>query len=126
VQNIISAGTDTSAAMVVWVMTELLKNPAMIKKAQEELRTVIRDKSFIEEDDIIKLEYLKAIVKETFRLHPAAPLLIVRETLNKCTMQDYDILPKTLMFVNLWKIGRDPEFWKDPEIFLPERFLEFS
>lgn len=124
--NIISAGTDTSSAMVVWVMTELLKNPTMMKKAQDELRTVIRDKSFIEEDDIVKLEYLKAIVKETFRLHPAAPLLIVRETLNKCTIQDYDILPKTLMFVNVWKINRDPEFWKDPEIFMPERFLESS
>ncbi|KAJ8446287.1 hypothetical protein Cgig2_005818 [Carnegiea gigantea] len=124
--NIILAGTDTSVAMVVWVMTELLKNPTIMKKAQDELRTVIRDKRLIEEDDIVKLEYLKAIVKETFRLHPAAPLLIVRETLNKCTMQDYDILPKTLMFVNVWKISRDPEFWKDPEIFMPERFFESS
>ena len=106
-QDIILAGTDTSAAMVVWVMTELLKNPTMMKKAQDELRTVIRDKRLIEEDDIVMLEYLRAIVKETFRLHPAAPLLIVRETVNKCTIQDYDILPKTLMFVNVRKIGRD-------------------
>ncbi|KAJ8446327.1 hypothetical protein Cgig2_005858 [Carnegiea gigantea] len=124
--DVILAGTDTSAAMVDWVMTELLKNPTIMKKAQDELRTVIRDKSFIEEDDIVELEYLKAVVKETFRLHPVGPLLLVRETLNKCTIQDYDILPKTLMFVNVWKIGRDPEFWKDPEIFMPERFFESS
>ena len=125
-QDIISAGTDTSAAMVVWAMTELLKNPTMMKKAQDELRTMIPNKSFIEEDDIVKLEYLKAIVKETFRLHPAAPLLLVRETLNKCTVQGYDILPKTLVFVNAWAIGRDPRLWKDPETFLPERFQESS
>ena len=125
-QDIISAGTDTSAAMVVWAMTELLKNPTIMKKAQDELRSVIPDKTFIEEDDIVKLEYLKAIVKETFRSHPPAPLLLVRESLNKCTIQGYDILPKTLVFVNAWAIGRDPKFWKEPEIFLPERFLESS
>ena len=125
-QDIISAGTDTSAAMVVWAMTELLKNPTIMKKAQDELRSVIPDKTFIEEDDIVKLEYLKAIVKETFRFHPPAPLLLVRESLNKCTIQGYDILPKTLVFVNAWAIGRDPRLWKDPETFLPERFQESS
>lgn len=124
--NIILAGTDTSAAMVVWTMTELIRNPTAMKKVQDELRNLIHDKSFIEEDDLPKLKYLKAIVKETFRFHPASPLLVAREALEKCTIQAYDILPGTLIFVNVWAIGRDPELWKDAETFKPERFLESS
>ena len=122
-QDIIVAGTDTSAAMVVWAMLELIKNPSIMRKVQDELRSTFRDRSFIEETDLSKLDYFKAVVKETFRLHPAAPMLVVREALQKCTIQGYDILPKTLVFVNVWAIGRDPQSWKDPEVFMPERFL---
>ncbi|KAJ8446305.1 hypothetical protein Cgig2_005836 [Carnegiea gigantea] len=124
--DIIVAGTDTSAAMVVWTMTELIKNSAVMRKVQDELRNLIRGKNFIDEDDLPKLTYLKAVVKETFRFHPAAPLLIVREAIQNCSIQGYDILPKSLLLVNVWAIGRDPEIWDNPEKFMPERFLGSS
>ncbi|RVW70428.1 Cytochrome P450 83B1 [Vitis vinifera] len=81
--NIFLAGTDTSAATLVWAMTMLMKNPRTMTKAQEELRNLIGKKGFVDEDDLQKLPYLKAIVKETMRLHPASPLLVPRETLEK-------------------------------------------
>uniref|UniRef100_A0A803ND80 Cytochrome P450 n=1 Tax=Chenopodium quinoa TaxID=63459 RepID=A0A803ND80_CHEQI len=121
------AGTDTSAAMVVWAMTELIKNPTAMKKVQKEIRdSPARHKGYVSVEDLPELEYLKAVVKETFRIQPAAPLLVLRESLQKCTIEGYDIIPKTLVFVNVWAIGRDPEYWKDPEIFMPERFLGSS
>ncbi|KAJ9674878.1 hypothetical protein PVL29_024046 [Vitis rotundifolia] len=124
--DIFIAGTETSAATVVWAMTELMKNPIVMKKAQEELRNLIGKKGFVDEDDLQKLSYLKALVKETMRLYPAAPLLVPRETLEKCGIDGYEIAPKTLVFVNAWAIGRDPEFWENPEEFMPERFLGSS
>uniref|UniRef100_A0A803ND77 Cytochrome P450 n=1 Tax=Chenopodium quinoa TaxID=63459 RepID=A0A803ND77_CHEQI len=66
------------------------------------------------------------VVKETFRLHPAAPLLIPRKTLQNCTIEGFDIQSKTILYVNLWAISRDPKIWKDPDVFMPERFLECS
>lgn len=79
--NIFIAGTDTVAATMVWTMTTLMKNPRVMNKAQKKVRTLVGEKCFVDEDDIQKLTYIKALVKESMRLYPAAPLLIPRETL---------------------------------------------
>ena len=123
-QNIILAGTDTSAAAVVWAMTALMKSPIVMKKAQEEIRNVFGEKDFIGEDDIQKLPYLKAVIKETMRMYPPLPLLIHRETIKKCSIAGYEIPEKTLVYVNAWAVHRDPETWEEPEEFYPERFLD--
>ncbi|XP_027352826.1 cytochrome P450 83B1-like [Abrus precatorius] len=124
IMNLIFAGTDTSSAAVVWALTALMKNPRVMEKAQKEIRNEFDGKGFIEEDDIQKLPYLKAIVKETLRLFPPVPLLIPRETNKRCSIAGYEIPEKTLVYVNAWAVHRDPETWKDPEEFYPERFLD--
>ncbi|KAL5845250.1 hypothetical protein ACOSQ4_011208 [Xanthoceras sorbifolium] len=121
--NIFVGGTDTGSASVVWAMTYLMKNPKAMTKAQEEIRNLIGDKGFVDEDDVQKMSYLKAVVKETMRLQPAAPLLIPRETGEKCILDGYVIPAKTRVIVNAWAIGRDSEAWDNPEEFDPDRFL---
>ncbi|GMJ04920.1 cytochrome P450, family 71, subfamily B, polypeptide 13 [Hibiscus trionum] len=116
------AGTETSATTTEWIMAELLKNPRVMKRVQEEVRRVANDKGRVEEDDISKMEYLKCIIKETLRLHPAGPLLLPRETSARIELQGYDIMPKTRVLTNAWAIQRDPKVWKNPENFVPERF----
>jgi len=103
-------------------MTALIKNPTAMKKAQEEIRNLCDKKEFLDDDDIQKLVYLKAVIKETLRYYPPVPLL-PRETIKKFILNGYKIEPKTSVFVNIWAIHRDPETWKDPEEFYPERFL---
>ena len=103
-------------------MTGLMKNPRAMKKAQEEIRNLCGKKEFIDEDDIQKLVYLKAVIKETLRFYAPAPLA-PRETSKGFILNGYKIEPKTSVFVNIWAIHRDPETWKDPDEFYPERFL---
>ncbi|KAK8468472.1 hypothetical protein PHAVU_006G039800 [Phaseolus vulgaris] len=122
--NVILAGSDTIAAAVVWAMTALMKNPRVMKKAQEEIRNVFGGKDMIEEEEIEKLPYLKAVIKETLRLYPPVPLLVQRETIKECSIEGYEIPEKTLVYVNAWAVHRDPETWNDPEEFYPERFLD--
>ncbi|EEF50805.1 cytochrome P450, putative [Ricinus communis] len=122
-KNMFVAGTDTSAASVIWAMCFLLKNPREMEKAQEEVRNLVGKKGFVDEDDIQKLPYLKAVVKEMMRLQPPVPLLIPRETVHRCKLGGYDIPPKTLVYVNAFAVGRDPEAWDNPLEFHPERFL---
>ncbi|KAF6137221.1 hypothetical protein GIB67_030985 [Kingdonia uniflora] len=118
------AGTDTSSATVVWTMTELIKNPTEMDKAQEEVRRILRMKDMIKEEDLSQLSYLKLVIKESMRLHPPVPLLVPRETIENCTFLGYDIPAKTRVFVNATAISGDPKFWKNPEEFKPERFLD--
>ncbi|KAJ0024120.1 hypothetical protein Pint_09098 [Pistacia integerrima] len=121
--NVFVGGSDTSAVTVVWAMTYLMKNPGAMKKGQEEIRSIIGNKGFVDEDDCQNLPYLRAIVKETTRLQPTLPLLVPRETTEKCIIEGYEIPAKTLVYVNAWAMGRDPEIWKNPEEFNPDRFI---
>ncbi|XP_055812023.1 6,7,8-trihydroxycoumarin synthase-like [Solanum dulcamara] len=124
--NIFIAGTDTSAITVVWAMTALMKNLKAMKKVQAEIRKWVRKKGIVNEDDIQNMPYLKAVIKETFRLYPPVPVLVARESIENSILEGYKIPPKTVVRVNYWAIARDPEYWKDPEEFIPERFLNNS
>ncbi|KAL6839725.1 hypothetical protein ACP4OV_030413 [Aristida adscensionis] len=103
--DLIGAGTDTSAVTVEWAKSELLRKPATLAKATEELDRVVGRSRLVTEEDISCLPYLEAIVKETMRLHPVGPLLAPR-----LCRQD--------------AIDRDPAVWGDKaEEFWPERFI---
>ncbi|KAJ0972126.1 hypothetical protein J5N97_020085 [Dioscorea zingiberensis] len=123
------AGTDTGTLVLEWGMAELMKNPKVRRKAQDELRssTLGASKQKVEESDLHRLKYLKQVVKEILRLHPPAAFLLPREARQDCTINGAHEIPcKTRVMVNVWAIGRDPEKWEEPEKFMPERFENSS
>ncbi|XP_065876034.1 cytochrome P450 71B10-like [Euphorbia lathyris] len=120
------AGTDTSAITLNWAMAELVRNPRVLHKVQDEVRNHVGNKRRVSENDLDKLQYVKMVIKETFRMHPAAPLLLPRETISHCKINGYDIDPETMIQVNAWAIGRDPKYWNELEQFYPERFADSS
>ncbi|KAI9154545.1 hypothetical protein LWI28_027882 [Acer negundo] len=117
------AGSETNSSTIEWAIAELLRNPEFMRKTKEELDQVVGQKRKVEEKDIDKLPYLKAVVKETLRLHPPVPLLLPRNSMQETNFMGYLIPKNTQVFVNAWAIGRDPECWEDPMSFKPERFL---
>ncbi|KAL8041873.1 hypothetical protein ABFX02_09G012700 [Erythranthe guttata] len=123
--DIIAGGTDTTSATLEWTMSELLRHPIALKTLQNEVREITRGKNVITENDLSKMHYLKAVVKETLRLHPPIPFLarVAREDVK---LMGYDISIGTMIITNTWAIGRDSESWNEPEKFMPERFLTSS
>ncbi|XP_073007821.1 cytochrome P450 71A9-like [Typha latifolia] len=122
--DVFVGGTDTSFATLEWTMTELMRNPEVMDKAQQEVRSIIGNKGKVEEDDLKHLNYLKLVVKEVLRLHPPAPLLLPRETTKNCMIKGHTILSKTRVFINAKAIGMDPNAWRNPTYFWPERFVD--
>ncbi|KAF3442607.1 hypothetical protein FNV43_RR16523 [Rhamnella rubrinervis] len=121
IMNMFGAGTDSTAVTIEWALLELINHPNVMAKARREIDSKVGHNRIVEESDTSKLPYLQAIVKETLRLHPTAPM-IMRESTEDCTINGYHIPAKTQLFVNVWSIGRDPNHWENPLEFQPERF----
>ncbi|WMV21323.1 hypothetical protein MTR67_014708 [Solanum verrucosum] len=117
------AGTESTYTALEWTMTELLRHPRVLKKLEDEVRELGQGKTEITEDDLGNMQYLKAVIKESLRLHPPNPLLVPRESMEDVKLLDYHIPAKTEVLINAWAIGRDPLLWDDPEEYRPERFL---
>lgn len=122
-QDMFAAGTDTTFITLDWAMTELITNPRKMEKAQAEVRGIVGEKKFVSESDLPHLHYMKAVIKEVYRLHPPAPVLLPRESMEDIAIGGYTIPEKTRVFINAWAVGRDPKSWTNPEMFEPERFI---
>nr|CAB3449109.1 unnamed protein product [Digitaria exilis] len=120
--DLFSGGSDTSSSSLQWAMSELMRNPRVMRKTQAELRNKLQGKPTVTEEDLVGLNYLKLVIKETLRIHPVFPLLLPRECREDCKAMGYDVPKGTTALVNAWAIGRDPRYWEDPDEFKPERF----
>ena len=117
-------GTDTTFTALEWTVAELIRNPRTMKLLQKEVREVAKNKNGIDinEDDLDKMPYLKAVSKESLRLHPPLPLAVPREITQDTNLLGYDIPHGTLVLVNC----RDPSLWENPNEFCLERFFDTS
>ncbi|KAK4486122.1 hypothetical protein RD792_008790, partial [Penstemon davidsonii] len=121
--SMLIAGTDTSSITIEWAMSLLLNHPDVLEKARRELETQVGFHRLIDEEDLSNLPYLHNIILETFRLFPAGPMLVPRESSEDCKVGGYDIPCGTILFVNAWAIHRNPEVWDEATNFKPERFV---
>lgn len=117
----IAAATDTSAVTNEWAMAEVISHPHVMRKVQEELDAVVGQDRMVSESDLGNLNFLRCVVRETFRMHPAGPFLIPHESTRDTTVRGYHIPAKTRVFINTHGLGRNPRVWEDVEEFRPER-----
>ncbi|CAN1356323.1 Desmethyl-deoxy-podophyllotoxin synthase [Linum perenne] len=113
------AGSETPSALIEWTMSEMMKHPKVLQKAQSEVRKMFAAEGRVDEAKIQELDYFRMVIKETLRLHTPAPLVLPRECREECQIGGYDIPLKTAVVVNVWAIARDPRYW-------PERFADTS
>ncbi|CAI0446836.1 unnamed protein product [Linum tenue] len=120
--ELLMASIDTSAATLQWAMAELINRPNIFKKLREEIDSITGVDRLVKESDVQNLPYLRALVKESLRLHTAAPM-IPRECSQDCKINGFNVKSKTRVLINAYAIMRDPDMWEDPDKFMPERFL---
>ncbi|XP_058081628.1 flavonoid 3'-monooxygenase CYP75B137-like [Magnolia sinica] len=122
--DLVVGGTDTTSTTIEWAMAEMMQNPEIMRKAQQELEQVVGMDDMVEESHVPKLRYLDAVIKETLRLHPPVVFLVPRSPSQQCTIGGYTVPKGARVFINTWAIHRNPEAWDNPLEFCPERFYK--
>lgn len=117
------AAIETTLWSIEWAIAELVNHPEVQKKIRDEIRAVLK-KNPATESNLQELPYLQAVVKETLRLHTPIPLLVPHMNLEEAKLGWFTIPRESKVVVNAWWLANNPKWWKDPENFRPERFLE--
>ncbi|KAF9615088.1 hypothetical protein IFM89_021659 [Coptis chinensis] len=94
------------------------------EKLYEDIRMTIGDVDLVKIEDLSKLKYLQAVVKETMRMKPIAPLAIPHKTANDTTLMGTKVARGTQIMVNLYALHHNEDIWPEPYKFMPERFLQ--
>jgi cytochrome P450 len=115
-------GTDTSSNTIEFLIGYLANHPDIQRKVHEELDSNVKGRCPTIDDES-NLPYLCAALKEAMRIAPVAAVL-VRRANEDMYLRGYKI-PKGYRTICLaHALGHDPDLWKNPEEFRPERFLE--
>ncbi|KAE8670587.1 adenosine deaminase-like protein-like isoform X1 [Hibiscus syriacus] len=121
--EVISAGTDTSATTVEWAMLHLVMNQEIQEKLYQEIVGVVGKIGDFKDEDVEKMPYLEAVVKETFRRHPPGHFLLSHAAMKDSELGGYTIPAGAYVeFYTAW-ITENPDNWSNPSEFRPERFL---
>lgn len=123
---IMVAGTDTSAVGAAFVSVVLSRYPEIQEKVFEELQEVFGDSDRAATfEDLPRLKYLDAVIKETLRLYAPVPVMtrkIEKDLHLPCGIK---LVPGTGVMINIWAMHRNPRYWGDDvEQFRPERFID--
>ncbi|KAJ7489151.1 cytochrome P450 [Mycena latifolia] len=120
---LIEGGSDTTSSYLQSLILALIAYPEAQKKAHEEIDSVVGEHRLPTLDDLEHMPYIRAMILETHRFRPVAPLMIPHATLAPEEYGGYIIPEGATIFVNAWGIFHDPELYDDPENFNPERYL---
>ncbi|KAH6771028.1 cytochrome P450 [Perilla frutescens var. hirtella] len=120
----LTAGTDTTSTALQWIMANLVKNPQIQSKLYEEITaTVGGEKQEVEEEDLQKMAYLKAVVLEGLRRHPPGHFVLPHKVKEEVELNGYRIPKDAYVNFMVADMNWDPEVWEEPMEFKPERFV---
>ena len=120
VMTLIIAGHETGATTLNWAWYLLSLNPAEEIKLQHEVDNEVSG-DIPTFDEVGKLHFTQQVIEEALRLYPPV-WLYSRTAINDDTVAGYDIPAGTNIFFAPYFLHRHPDYWDEPESFLPDRF----
>ncbi|CAI9278804.1 unnamed protein product [Lactuca saligna] len=130
----LNAGTDTTSTALQWIMANLVKHPEIQSKLYNEIISVVGPpppppppgvelESVINEEDLKKMPYLKAVVLEALRRHPPGHFVLPHRVTKEMEVQGFTIPQGATINFMVAEMGLDPTVWDNPMEFKPERFI---
>ncbi|EIW84526.1 cytochrome P450 [Coniophora puteana RWD-64-598 SS2] len=118
-----AAGAETTSSTLLVFVLAMVLNPDVQKRAYADITRTCGNDRLPTFEDRLSLPYIEAIVRETLRWYPVAPLGIPHSTTDDDIYEDHFIPKGTTVMVNVWGICRDDTRFRRPSDFVPERFL---
>ncbi|KAJ7578559.1 cytochrome P450 [Mycena floridula] len=120
---LLEGASDTTSAFLQSLILLLTAFPDAQQKAQEEMERVVGSHRIPQLSDFDELPYIQAIIKETHRFRPAAPVAIPHALTTDEEFRGHVLPQDTIVFMNTWGIFHDPEIFDQPDTFDPGRFI---
>lgn len=119
--TILVAGHETVASALTWTCWLLSQNPQVEQRMCQELDQVLQGRPPAVED-LPRLDTTRRVFDEALRLYPPA-WLVSRKNIEQDTIRGVTIPAGSLIVISLYTTQRNPEYWSDPDVFDPDRFL---
>ncbi|XP_028391234.1 cholesterol 24-hydroxylase-like [Dendronephthya gigantea] len=120
--TIFIAGGETTANSLAFTLYEILTNTHVEEKLLSEIKEVLGEREEVGFEDLAKLKYTGQVVEESLRKHPIAVGVPARVLGKEITVGGYQIPRGNVVNTNSLLLALNPNIWKDPEVFDPERF----
>jgi cytochrome P450 len=124
--ELITAGTETTATTLQWFFKAAVLYPESIKRAQEEIDRVVGPNRLPDWTDRPQLRYITALINELHRWATATPLAFFHATSEEDEYRGRNIPSGATVLANVYAIHNNPDYFPQPEKFIPERFLDQS
>lgn len=119
------AGFETTSATLSFTLYEVCINPEIQRKLRQDIKAALSEHGGFTYEAVQNMKYLHMVVCETLRKYPVLPFL------DRTCMADYKIPDSgfvvekgTPVFIPVFGLHYDPEYFPDPETFDPERFSD--
>ncbi|MBK8352218.1 MAG: cytochrome P450 [Saprospirales bacterium] len=116
------AGHETSGYAIAWSIYNICKHPESYQKVKDELKLVMPN-GVLTMENFGQLKYLRAVIDESLRLYPTA-YIVGRESKEKDEIDGLEIPKDIMTLISVYHLHRNPKYWKQPNNFVPERFLD--
>jgi cytochrome P450 len=125
----VAVGTDNTATEAQWIMANLVAQPEIQARLRAEIHQVTSGSACIQEADLPRMPYLRAVVLEGLRRHPPGHFAIphaatgIDDGDGGLSLEGFRVPRRASLNFPLVALGLDEAVWPDPLRFRPERFL---
>ncbi|PIN07889.1 Cytochrome P450 CYP2 subfamily [Handroanthus impetiginosus] len=123
INELMFAAVDNPSNAVEWALAEMINQPDVLHKAYKELDKVVGWDRLVDESDLPKLNYVKACIKEAFRMHPVNPFNVPHVSTKDMVVGGYFIPKGSHVILSRPGLGKNPRVWEDPLKYKPERHI---
>jgi cytochrome P450 len=119
-QFFIVAGHETTALAIAWSIYLLANSPAHQDRARDEARAKLGGRA-AGANDLAAMPFIQWVLDEAMRLYPPVGLL-ARAVVAQDALCGRPVRPGDILFLPIWALHRHELWWRQPELFRPERF----